>query len=165
MKKNLILIEENINQEIAFYRELEALYQEKQEILVNKKIDELVEIDSKIMKTFASIRSLIINRNKIFLNISESSFSMSKLIEDSRIIDSVLSKKFEKQKEEVNELVKSLSQLDFINMELTKFGMKLANKTMQIILNNVKIPTNEYNNQGKVINQDKLELSSVSEEV
>lgn len=165
MKENLILIEKNIDQEIALYKELESLYTEKQEILINKKVDELVEIDSRIIKTFDSIRGLIINRNKIFSGMSEDDFSMSKLISDTRNLDLKLSQKFEKQREEVNALVKSLSQLDAINMELTKFGMKIANRTMQIILNNVSLPTNEYNNQGKVVNPEQLQLSSVSEEV
>ncbi len=165
MQEKFILIEKNINQEITLYKELETLYSEKQGALIDKKVDELGEIDSKIMKTFDSIRSLIANRNKIFSTMYDSSFSLSMLIEESRNIDSDLSKRFEKQKEEINNLAKSLSELDFINLELTKFGMKLANKTMQIILSNVQISTNEYNNQGKVIGQGQLELSSVNEEV
>lgn len=165
MKQNLKLIEQNINEEISLYKELENLYKEKQEILVGKKADELIEVDSKIFNKFESIRPLIQNRNELFSTFSGSETSMSVLIEEAKKNDIEQSKRFEKLKKEINSLVKSLTELDAINLELTKFGIKITNKTMQIILNNVKIPTNEYNNQGKVVNQQKLQLSSVSEEV
>ncbi len=165
MKENLNLLEKNINDEIALYKELESLYSKKQEILTTKNIDELTIVDSEILENFDSIRSLVINRNKIFSKISSLPFNMSFLIEEAKKNDAKQAERFAKQKDQVNSLIKSLTQLDLINMELTKFGIKVANKTMQIILNNVKVPTNEYNNQGKVVGQKKLQLSSVSEEV
>lgn len=166
MKQKLLLMEKTINEEIALYKELEDLYKEKQDILVYKKADELMEVDSKIFNKFESIKPLIDNRNELFFEFSaDSDMSISKVIEEAKKVDIEQSKRFEKLKTEINSLVKTITELDAINLELTKFGIKLTNKTMQIILNNVSIPTNEYNCQGKVNNQEKLHLSSVSEEV
>lgn len=165
MKQNLLLLEKNINEEVSLYKELENLYKEKQDILVYKKADQLIEIDSKIFNKFENIKPVIDRRNELFFKLSDSDISMTKIIEEAKKVDIEQSKRFEKLKAEINSLVKSISELDAINLELTKFGVKLTNKTMQIILNNVKIPTNEYNSQGKVNNQEKLQLSSVSEEV
>lgn len=165
MKQNLLLIEKTINEEVSLYKELENLYKEKQDVLVNKKADELVEVDSKIFNKFESLKPLIDTRNELFFKFSGSDMTMSKVIEEAKKVDIEQSKRFEKLKTEINSLVKTITQLDAINLELTKFGIKLTNKTMQIILNNVSISTNEYNSHGKVNNQEKLHLSSVSEEV
>lgn len=165
MKQDLLLLEKSINEEICLYKELESLYVEKQDVLVHRKVDELVEIDSKIINKFESIKPLIDSRNEIFSKFSDSDICMTEIIQEAKKIDLEQSKRFEEMKNEINSLVKTISDLDAINMQLTKFGIKLTNKTMQIILNNVKIPTSEYNSHGKVNNQEKLQLSSVSEEV
>ena len=165
MRENIISIKENIDQEIVLYRELESLYREKQQILTENRIGSLVEIDSRIIEAFDTVKSLIITRNKLFSSFSKSAFTMTEVIERAREVDSDLASELMKQKETANLLIKELSLLDSINLELTKFGMKLTNKTMQIILDNVAIPTNEYNYKGKVVGQEKLELSSVSEEI
>lgn len=165
MEQHLALLEKNINDEVSLYRELENLYKEKQDILVHRKLNELLEVDSKITFKFECIKPLVEVRNEIFSGVSNSEISMSKIIEESRKVDFEQSKRFENLKEEINSLTKSLMQLDQMNLELIKFGMRLTNKTMQIILNNVNIPTSEYNSHGKVNNQEILQLSSVSEEV
>lgn len=165
MKQHLAQLEKNINDEVSLYRELEGLYKEKQDILVQRKLNELLEVDSKITFKFECIKPLSAVRNEIFSGVSDSEISMSKIIEESRKVDFEQSKRFESLKEEINSLTKSLTELDKMNLELIKFGMKLTNKTMQIILNNINIPTSEYNSHGKVNNQEILQLSSVSEEV
>lgn len=165
MKQNLMLLEKNINEEISLYKELEALYMEKQDILVYRKLDKLIDVDSKISYKYEKIKPLLDRRKELFSAVAGTDVSMSEIIEESKKIDMEQSKRLEKLKSEINSLVKTLTELDFMNLELVKFGMKLTNKTLQIILNNVNIPTSEYNNHGKVNNHQKLQLSSVSEEV
>lgn len=165
MKQYLDELEKYINDEIVLYRDLEALYKEKEEILVNRKVDELFVIDSKIVNKGKSLAPIVNKRKQVFDMAFGGETSMSRLISECEKEDSAQAKRFSEMKKEVNTLVESLKQLEYVNNELTKFGIKITNKTMQIILNNINIPTNDYNNQGKLSNQEIQNLSSISEEV
>lgn len=165
MKQDFILLEKIIDDEINSYKELNELCKNKQSILVANKSDDLLEIDSKIINKFKSIKPIIDSRSEISNRISNSEMTLSEIIEKALNIDVEQSKRFKNKKEKINKLLSSIQETESINSNLISHGMKMIGKTIQIIFKNAKIPTNEYNNQGKITNQEKLQLSSVNEEV
>lgn len=165
MKNRFDMLENNINEEVTLYKELENLYKEKQEILINKKSEVLADVDSRILKVLESIKSLVEKRQEITASISGKVMTLSEVVDESRKIDLRQSKRFDDKKDEINTLVKTLIELDAINTELTKHGIKVTNKIMQMILNNINIPTNAYDQKGKMVDKGEINISSIVEEV
>ena len=64
----------------------------------------------------------------------------------------------------VTKRVGVLSKLEKLNLELTKHGINMTNKTLEAILKSVSISTNEYDKRGKNIAGENLEMSSIVEE-
>ena len=72
--------------------------------------------------------------------------------------------RFEQKKKDINELSKRITKLEKLNLELTKHGINMTNKTLEAILRSVTISTNEYDKRGKNIAGEHLEMSSIVEE-
>lgn len=166
MKEKFILLENNLNREIDLYKELVDLFKEKQEILVSKDSEKLINIDVLIQNKAETIQELINTRIEIMHSISpKAEITMSDIISECEKQDNNLAKILIRQKDEVNSLVATLADLEKINIELTKYGIKVTNKVLQIILNNITIPSTEYDKKGNTVNQQDIPLSSVNEEV
>ena len=91
-------------------------------------------------------------------------FSMTDIINKIRTTDENAAKKFAQKKEEVNELAKRIYKLEKINLELTKHGIYLTNKTIESMLKGANSVNKEYNNKGQNITNDQLKMSSIVEE-
>lgn len=164
MRENFNLLEEIIDKEIDVYESLEDLCKQKKEFLQYNKVEELSEIDSKILDKFEIVKSYTETRKKISNKISGSDMSLSEIIKQTLEIDIEQSKRFENKKAKINKLEKSIKNIEAINLNLIKHGMTMVGKILQIIFDHLNISTNEYNQKGKIINQDELRLSSVNEE-
>ena len=165
MKQYFDELEKNLRDSMIQYKDLEGLFVAKQEALTNKKIDDLMDVDTKIMDKSRSIQPYVKHRDEIFNKIFNKSVSLSVVIEECKKNDMEQAQRFSQLKDELNTLIKKLKQLEFENMEMVNFGIKVSNKTLQIILNNISIPTSEYDRKGKALGQESLELSSVCEKV
>lgn len=159
------LLENLINQEIDEYKNIEKLYADKKEILVHCKTAELYEIDSQITDTYKKIKNLSSMRKNVTKSMNMLSFSMSDIIKKLKEQDEAAVKKFEEKKAIVNELAQKIFNLEKTNYELIKHGMLVTNKTLEIFLKGIKPITKEYNQKGKNIAKDQLEMSSIVEEV
>ncbi len=159
------LLENLINQEIDEYKNIEKLYADKKEILVHCKTAELYEIDSQITDTYKKIKNLSSMRKNVTKSMNMLSFSMSDIIKKLKEQDESAAKKFEEKKAIVNELAQKIFNLEKTNYELIKHGMLVTNKTLEIFLKGIKPITKEYNQKGKNIAKDQLEMSSIVEEV
>ena len=159
------LLENLINQEIDEYKNIEKLYADKKEILVHCKTAELYEIDSQITDTYKKIKNLSSMRKNVTKSMNMLSFSMSDIIKKLKEQDESAAKKFEEKKAIVNELAQKIFNLEKTNYELIKHGMLVTNKTLEIFLKGIKTITKEYNQKGKNIAKDQLEMSSIVEEV
>ncbi len=164
MKQYFDQLEKNVNDSIILYKELENLYEEKKKVLLARDVDNLSVVDEQILKVANSIKPYIHERAEIFKTVFKKDVSLSAVIQECKNYDQDQANRFNTLKEELNISINNLQNLDYTNLELTKFGIKLANKSLQIILNNISIPTSEYDSKGKVLGQESLELSSVSEE-
>ncbi|MDD3238280.1 MAG: flagellar protein FlgN [Candidatus Gastranaerophilales bacterium] len=165
MQIDFEMLENCLNEEITLYKELENLYKEKQEILTKRDVEKLEDIDSTILKHLDSVKSLIEKRKTIAVSTSGKVMTLSEVVEAALSVDKNQADKFTELQNELNSLVKELIRQERLNNELTKYGIKTTNKIMQIILNEVAIPTKEYNQKGKMVEQSSLNISSVSEEV
>lgn len=165
MKEDFNLLEEIIDKEITAYSQLHELCIIKQETLVKNKAKELIEIDSKIINKIQTIKPLVQERNKLSKKISNEELNLSQIIEKTAKINPDLSKKFATKKEKINELLKEIKRTESINSNLIKHGIKLVEKTAQIIFSSIIPNSDKYNNQGKLDNPLQIPLSSVNEEI
>ena len=160
------MLENSLDREITLYEELENLYSQKKEVLISNNTDELLEIDTQILNKMKIIQDMVQERLNISQSITDKEVLLSEIIEKCRQIDEKQAQRLEEKKEKINSLVKNLQKLDTINEELTKHGIKLSSKILQIILNNVLINSTEYDKKGKVINNpNDLKISSINKEV
>jgi len=165
MKENFNLLEKIIDEEITAFSEFYQLCIAKQEALVKNNVENLTEIDAKIIKKIEEIKPLTKKRNEISKSFSDEKLSLSQIIKKTATINFDLSKKFEIKKEKVNELLKNIKRTESINSNLLKHGIKLVEKTTQIIIGGIMPNSDKYNKQGKIDNPMKMELSSINEEI
>ena len=164
MKENFNLLEEIIDKEIDAYESIEGLCIQKKELLKTNKAEELYDIDSKILNKFESIKSFAESRKKISNKISGSDMNLSEIIRKTLEIDIEQSKRFEEKKKKLNAIEKTIRKTESINLNLIKHGLNMVGKILQIIFDNINITKNEYDKNGKIVDQEDLQLSSVNEE-
>lgn len=164
IKDQIQELENLIDKEIDGYKNIEKLYTDKKEILIQGKATDLYDVDSKIVNTYKKINDLSEARKNVTKSLDLPTFSMTDIINKIRITDETAAKKFAQKKEEVNELAKRIYQLEKINIELTKHGIYLTNKTIEAMLKGANSVNKEYNEKGQNIANDQLKMSSIIEE-
>lgn len=164
IQEQLKTLENIIDKEIDGYKNIEKLYIDKKEILIHGKGTDLYEVDTKIIDTYKNINNLSETRKSITKSMNIPTFSLTDLINKIRTEDEVTAKKFEQKRDEVKELAQKIYKLEKINVELVKHGIYITNKTIEAMLKGVSISTKEYNNKGKNISNEQLEMSSIIEE-
>lgn len=165
MRNEKILELENIiDREIDGYKNIEKLYTDKKEILINGKSVDLLDVDVQITNTFKNINDLFEARKIVSKDLDLPTFSMTDIINNIKAQDAEAARKFEKKKEIVNTLAHKIFELEKVNVELLKHGITLTNKTLEAMLKGVTAVTKEYNQKGKNISNEQLEMSSIVEE-
>ncbi len=152
-----------INDEIVNYSEIKMLYEEKQKILVCHKIDALLNINIEINEKIKTLKRISNKRRYMTAKEGHPELTMSELIEKARKNDRELSEKFTEQKEQLNRLANEIRAIDDTNIELTKQGMMITSKMLNVIVDSGILGSAEYNKSGK--NRQSMELSSIIENV
>ena len=157
-------LEKYIDEEIYSYKEMEKLYTDKKEILIHGKSDDLLNIDALILNTLKSVNNTVTKRVGLLSKLNISKPNMSEIINFLKQNEPSAVERFEQKKKDINELSKRITKLEKLNLELTKHGINMTNKTLEAILRSVTISTNEYDKRGKNIAGEHLEMSSIVEE-
>lgn len=161
---DILSLEKIVEEEISGYEKIEKLYMDKKEILIRGKSDDLLNIDSKILNTFQNINKIAMKRVGILNELDIKTPNMSAIIEFANKNNPEIAKRFEEKKKIINELSSNISKLEKLNLELTKHGINITNKTLEAILKSLTVTTNEYNQRGQNIAGEHLEMSSIVEE-
>lgn len=161
---DIVELEKYIDEEIGGYQTMEKLYTDKREILIHGKSDELLNIDALILNTLKSVNNTVTKRVGVLSKLNIKKPNMSEIIKFLRQNEPSAVERFEEKKKQINELSKKISKLEKLNLELTKHGINMTNKTLEAILKSVTISTNEYDKRGKNIAGENLEMSSIVEE-
>ncbi len=162
-KKVLEEINGIINEEIVNYNEIKMLYEEKRKILTQHRVDELLNIDLEISEKIKSIKKVAHKRRYITSKEGYKEMKLSDLIEKTKKLDKELYEKFSEQKTKLKELAQDIKVLEMTNRELTRHGLIIANKTINLIFNQSIVNAEEYDKRGK--NKNNLEFSSIVENV
>ena len=161
---DIVELEKYIDEEISGYETMEKLYTDKREILIHGKSDELLNVDALILNTLKSVNNTVTKRVGVLSKLNIKKPNMSEIIKFLRQNEPSAVERFEEKKKQINELSKKISKLEKLNLELTKHGINMTNKTLETILKSVSISTNEYDKRGKNIAGENLEMSSIVEE-
>ena len=161
---DIVELEKYIDEEIGGYQTMEKLYTDKREILIHGKSDELLNVDALILNTLKSVNNTVTKRVGVLSKLNIKKPNMSEIIKFLRQNEPSAVERFEEKKKQINELSKKISKLEKLNLELTKHGINMTNKTLEAILKSVSISTNEYDKRGKNIAGENLEMSSIVEE-
>ena len=161
---DIVELEKYIDEEISGYKTIEKLYTDKKEILIHGKSDELLNVDARILDTLKGVNNIMTKRVSVLSKLNIKKPNMSEIIKFLRQNEPSAVERFEEKKKQINELSKKISKLEKLNLELTKHGINMTNKTLEAILKSVSISTNEYDKRGKNIAGENLEMSSIVEE-
>ena len=161
---DIVELEKYIDEEISGYETMEKLYTDKREILIHGKSDKLLNVDALILNTLKSVNNTVTKRVGVLSKLNIKKPNMSEIIKFLRQNEPSAVERFEEKKKQINELSKKISKLEKLNLELTKHGINMTNKTLEAILKSVSISTNEYDKRGKNIAGENLEMSSIVEE-
>lgn len=164
IKEKIQELENLIDKEIDGYKNIEKLYTDKKEILVHGKGTDLYDLDAKIVDTYKKISDLSEARKSVTKSMDIPTFSITDIINKIKNTDEQAAKKFEAQKALVNELAQRIFKLEKINLELTKHGIYLTNKTIEAMLKGASAVNKEYNQKGRNISNEQLKMSSIVEE-
>lgn len=164
IKEKIQELENLIDKEIDGYKNIEKLYTDKKETLVHGKGTDLYDLDAKIIDTYKQITNLSEARKNVTKSLDIPTFSITDIINKVKNTDEQAAKKFEAQKAQVNELAQRIFKLEKINLELTKHGIYLTNKTIEAMLKGANAVNKEYNQKGRNISNEQLKMSSIVEE-
>ncbi len=164
MNNSYQMLENNLNREITLYEELSILYEEKRKLLINNVPEELESVDTKVINKSQEIKTAIEERLRIISEIKTTTDCLSDIIQECAKTDQAQANVLEEKRTQINRIVKKLQKQDKTNIELTKHGLKVSNKIMQIILNTAIAANAEYDKTGKAISQNDMQMSSISKE-
>lgn len=160
----LVNFKEAVDEEILAYEAMEDLYKLKQAVLVQCKSDALWGVDAKIVEKMENIKTLNKKRREVAKYLGDENLTMSEVIEKAQASNDKIAQKLQAQQTKLNLLAKSISLYEQSNMDLIKHGLTMVEKTFGIIVKALLPQSNEYNNQGKNVGQDKIQISSVVED-
>lgn len=164
-KLTLTEFKNTVDEEIKSYEAMEELYKLKQAILVQGKSDALWDVDAKILDRMKTIKNLNEKRKEIAKYLGSDNLTMSEIIAKAHASNNAIAQKLETQQTTLKMLANSISLYEKTNMELIKHGLIMTGKTLNILVNALLPQSNHYNKNGKTTQNDKLQISSVVEEV
>ena len=161
----LIKFKEVVDEEIQAYEKLGELYKIKQSILMQRKTDELWNIDAQILDRAENIKEINRKRKELSKYLGNEDITLSEVIEKAKASNDSLVGKLENQQTTLKVLSKTIALQETTNMTLVKHGLTVVGKTMDIIINAVAPHSKQYNEKGKNVGIDKSMMSSIVEEV
>ena len=160
-KQTLQVLSDIINEEITNYGHIRTLYEEKKDILIANKVDELLNIDLAINEKLQSIKRISTKRKYITNKSSVSSYAISTLMAKAKDVDTGLYQKFAEQKKALGELAKKIAVLEKTNIALVRQGMQINNKLLNNFFQLTTARPCEYNAKGQ--NNKIPDISSIVE--
>lgn len=161
----LIQFKEAVDEEIKSYEAMEELYKIKQAILVQGKSDVLWEVDEKIVSRMKTLKNLDSQRKEIAKYLGSETLTMSQAIAKAQASNDAIAEKLKTQQTKLKILANSISLYERTNMDLIKHGLIMTGKTINIIVSALLPQSNQYNKEGKNVENDKFRISSIVEEV
>lgn len=159
--KNLIKI---LDKELDAYSKLRDLFQEKKELLIKAKSEDLGVLDNKILAVNNSIVKLNNSRKKVAGELINEEATMSDFI---RLADEVAQEFKEPlmlRKDKICNISDELVLLNNQNVELIKHGIIITNKMLETIVDVFAPQGSIYNGAGKTDTHD-LDMWTINEEI
>lgn len=159
--KNLIKI---LDKELDAYSRLRDLFQEKKELLIKAKSEDLGVLDNKILAVNNSIVKLNNSRKKVAGELINEEATMSDFI---RLADEVAQEFKEPlmlRKDKICNISDELVLLNNQNVELIKHGIIITNKMLETIVDVFAPQGSIYNGAGKTDTHD-LNMWTINEEI
>lgn len=159
--KNLIKI---LDQELEAYTKLKDLFQEKKELLIKAKSEDLGVLDNKILAVNDSIVKLNNSRKKIAGELLNEEASMSDFIKLAEESNEEFVEPLMLRKVKICNISEELVLLNNQNVELIKHGITITNKMLETIVDAFAPQGSIYNGAGKTDSHD-LNMWTINEEI
>ncbi len=159
--KNLIKI---LDKEIEAYEQLRVLFQEKKDLLIKAKSDDLGVIDNKILSQNNTIVKLNNKRKLAAAELISEDASMSQFIELAEANEPEFKEPLMLRKVKICNKFDELVKLNNQNVELIKHGIIITDKMLETIVDAFAPQGSIYNGAGKTDTRD-YDMWTVNEEI
>jgi len=157
---NLILksLYKILSSEFKWYNVMLELVKSERDVVVNDKVEELVEITKKKEEIISAIESLeqerknLIDRIASEFNLSHEQLSLDKIAE---LADEDYSSRFIKLRRRMKELLNEIIKINERNLQIVEKSMNTFNTTIEILLSESN-PTLTYSRSGKLEKLDSI---------
>ncbi len=159
--KNLIKI---LDKEITAYEQLKVLFEEKKELLIKAKSEDLGVLDNKILAQNNSIVKLNSARKRAAAELISEDASMSQFIELAEENEPEFKEPLMLRKVKICNISNDLVLLNNQNVELIKHGIIITDKMLETIVDAFAPQGSIYNGAGKTDTRD-YDMWTVNEEI
>lgn len=159
--KNLLKI---LDLEIESYEKLKVLFEEKKELLIKAKSDDLGVLDNKILAINGAIVKLNNSRKLAAAELISEDAVMSDFIKLAENSEPEFKEPLMLRKDKICNISKDLVLLNNQNMELIKHGIIITDKMLETIVDAFAPQGSIYNGAGKTDSRD-YDMWTVNEEI
>ena len=159
-------MEKIIDEEIEIYSNIEQSVIDKREILVKAKVEELKKIDTRLIEQATDLEKVLLKRRKTSKDMGCNNITLKDLIEKTKDIDTVQSKRFSDKQTRLKKIVENIRKVNEINTALVKHSLIIVEKSIKAIMNVAAPETASYGMDGKAtkkINPNVI-ISSIEKE-
>ncbi len=166
MDSKILELENLIDSEIEEYKKIEILFIEKKEILSQSRRNELLDIDTRILDVIQSISNIADKRENVSKDLNLGICSITEIVSylTDKNVDPGIITRFKEKQVQIQEMSHRIATLDKINAELAEHGLEFTTKTLEAILKGFKLSNQEYNEHGRSVPLEPLDISSIIEE-
>ena len=154
-----------IDKEIEAYSKLKELFEEKKELLIKAKADDLGVLDNKILALNDSIVKLNEARKNASIELLGKDGSMSDFIAFAEANQPEQKEGLMLRKVKICNIFDQLALLNNQNVELIKHGIVITNKMLETIVNAFAPQGSIYNGAGKTTDTHDLDMWTINEEI
>ena len=121
-------MEKIIDEEIEIYSNIEQSVIDKREILVKAKVEELKKIDTRLIEQATDLEKVLLKRRKTSKDMGCNNITLKDLIEKTKDIDTVQSKRFAYKQTRLKKIVENIRKVNEINTALVKHSLIIVEK-------------------------------------
>ena len=159
--KNLIKI---LDKEIDAYEQLKVLFEEKKELIIKAKSEDLGVLDNKILAAHDTIVKLNNSRKNAAAELISEDATMSDFINLAEVHEPEFKEPLMLRKIKICNISKDLVLLNNQNVELIKHGIIITDKMLETIIDAFAPQGSIYNGAGKTDTRD-YDMWTVNEEI
>lgn len=164
MKQYIDEMEKIIDEEIEIYSSIQKSVTDKREILVRAKIEELKDIDTKLIEQATELEKVLLKRRQTSLDMGATNITLKELIEKTKDIDKAQSERFSEKKEKLKDITVQIKKINEINTALVKHSLLIVEKSIKAIMNVAVPETSSYGMNGKAKKNINSDISSIIQE-